>query len=218
MFNQVQVNLDNLDDNSLRSLAATQEVKNATKLSPGWKAVSEIWKAQPPANMLSVFVKVRPPTGEWKLVAVTGMLFIIITLLFSFCASVLQFRPANSFLATIVAVDNGVLRDPIEVEIPSTAMIHELPDLIIGGLRKHALVGRSFETGLAILPLRRMPSLSDLQTMDLAELRRQAQDPNHLPDQKSSEFFSLQKSDAVHFLVWLPRSQSEFHWLNISIT
>jgi hypothetical protein len=115
MFNQVQVDLDNLDENSLRSLGATQEVRNAEKLSPDGKAVSEFWEAQP------------PKAGEGQLVAVNGMLF-------TFCASVIQFHPANSFLATIVAVDNGVLRDPIEVEIPSTAMIHELQDVLNDGL------------------------------------------------------------------------------------
>jgi len=39
---QVQVDLENLDENSLRSLVATQEVKNATKLSLGWKAVRNL--------------------------------------------------------------------------------------------------------------------------------------------------------------------------------
>ena len=80
MFDQVKIDLDKLMA-PLRSLATSwQEGVEATKLEPVWAPVSKFWTADPPKNMLSIFVKL-PSTGE-KLQAVAN-LFINMILSFS---------------------------------------------------------------------------------------------------------------------------------------
>lgn len=121
---------------------------------------------------------------------------------------------------TIAAVDDGQIREPFKVDVPSTAKVCEVQDFIYNGLQRNALVGRNFETALDILPLPEVPSITDLQQKDLAELRRQAQTPSYLPNEEVSNFFGLQNSVGVrvHFLVWLPKSNSEFYRCNLSNT
>jgi hypothetical protein len=75
MFDQVEIDLQNRDENFLRSLATSQEFQKATKLDPDWNPVSMFWNSQPHAQMLSILVKVLP-AGEQKHIAVNGTLIL----------------------------------------------------------------------------------------------------------------------------------------------
>jgi len=80
VFEQVMLNLGNLDESS-QSLAVNQVFKNATtKLMDGWIKVSSVWRVQPPASTLSIVVKV-PSAGEQKSVSANGTS--LITIIFS---------------------------------------------------------------------------------------------------------------------------------------
>lgn len=209
MFDQVQINLEKHNDDSLKSLATSPEIDHAEKLEPDWATVSQYWKAQPPPSMLSIFVKIRP-AGEQKLVAVN------VTLLITIHASAIRFLPVPVYRATIVPVDDGEFRNPIDVEVPNSPRVHEFQDVIYAGLQQHGVVGRNFDTGLMILPLQEMPSLAELQKTDLTGLHSLALAPSKLPNEKASEFFRRENSELnrVHFLVWLPPVDGGFHWLN----
>ena len=118
----------------------------------------------------------------------------------------------STFHANVVAIDNGELRKPSRVEVPLSSKIHEFRNAIYSGLQSHGMVGPILHDDLEILPLQDIPSLPTLHQKNLARLRDDTHAPGDLPTQEASEYFGPEKSDGIHFLVWLPLINGEFHW------
>ena len=102
-------------------------------------------------------------------------------------------------------------KTPINILVCPVSLIRVLHNTIAEELcRMH--LGKNYQSPLEILPLRMVPTLEHLKGQDLAELRKDAQKPDGLPEIPVGQFWGSQVSGGVHFLVWLPPKNGEFLW------
>jgi len=125
--------------------------------------------------------------------------------------SALRVSSSGELRLTFIPVDDEKLGIPVGVDVHQSTLVSKMHDVICDRLRQ-TTIGQHYRSPLPILPLKSMPPLDHLNTEDLANLRMEAQQPDALPKCPVVEFFnpSLQHSEGVHFLVWLPLEDRKF--------
>jgi hypothetical protein len=92
-----------------------------------------------------------------------------------------------------------------KVAVDPGTHVRYMRNRICNALKLDAILGEDFKSDLDILPLPTMPTLSELQGEDLAELHsKSCQD---LPHEGLATYFNLVADplqERIHFIVWLP--------------